>query len=391
MWNNPPFQVVLDKGNARSIRAFAASGHLLTQGTTDFSSFKAHKIASPHSPILFLTSPVAMDAALITTVSVLLLSALLIRLSYPCLLPKPRPNIPHNPIVSILGDIPAIIQYEKDGKGSLIDFLTHCTKIHGPISQFLLGWHPIVIVTDRTEAERITLGGRAVDIPEITKLAFATALPKSQMSLPANDTWKKHRRLAGPSMSRRYLGRMSNRIAFGANELVGLWQAKYALVGDSAFDVGLDFNLATMDTIVDIALGDSIGGIKTAHSALPSSYSQSTNVAHLPHPEPPSLYTAEMVVGEQIVRAAKSQFPRLTAWLFTYTSPTWWRHYNFLGSFFTGAITRAREREAEIGRSGQGLSTNADCVLDMIVQRETHEGVETLGDRDILDELITYV
>jgi len=47
-------------------------------------------------------------------------------------------------------------------------------------------------------------------------------------------------------MSKRYLARMSNRIASSANEIVGLWQAKYALVGNSAFDVGLDFNLATM-------------------------------------------------------------------------------------------------------------------------------------------------
>ncbi|KAG8714346.1 hypothetical protein FRC11_008830 [Ceratobasidium sp. 423] len=220
---------------------------------------------------------------------------------------------------------------------------------------------------------------------------IATALPKSQLSLPANETWKKHRRLAGPSMSRRYLERMCGRIAFGANELVGLWRTKYALVGSAAFDAALDFHLATMDSIVGIAMGDSIGCIKSAYSSLPSSYSQSGNIAHLPYPEPPPLYTAGKVVAKEFERALQSPFPGLTTWLFTYTSPTWWGYYNLMTSFFTNAITRARKREAELGGSGQGLSTNADCVLDMIVQRETHEGVETLGDRDILDELATYV
>ncbi|KAG8690701.1 hypothetical protein FRC11_009679 [Ceratobasidium sp. 423] len=113
-----------------------------------------------------------MDIALVTTVSVLFISALLIRLSYSWLLPRPMLNIPHNPIVSILGDIPAITQYEKDGKGSFIDFLTHSAKIHGPISQILFGWHIAVIVTDRAEAERITLKGKVVDTPEIMRSTY---------------------------------------------------------------------------------------------------------------------------------------------------------------------------------------------------------------------------
>jgi cytochrome P450 len=61
-----------------------------------------------------------------------------------------------------------------------------------------------------------------------------------------DETWKRHRRLSGPSMSQRYLEQMLGRIASGANELVGLWKAKHALVGCSAFDPVLDFQFATM-------------------------------------------------------------------------------------------------------------------------------------------------
>ncbi|CAE6436614.1 unnamed protein product [Rhizoctonia solani] len=90
-------------------------------------------------------------------------------------------------------------------------------------------------------------------------------------------------------------------------------------------------------------------------------------------------------------RAFQSPFPVLTTWLFIYTSPLWRKHYNFIVTFFAAAIAQAREQEAELSRTGQGLSTNADCVLDMVVQREGREGDEEFGEEGILDELITYV
>ncbi|CAE6352496.1 unnamed protein product [Rhizoctonia solani] len=377
-----------------------------------------------------------MDVLLTNTVAVVLVFVLITHLSYSWLLPKPIPGIPHNPVTSVLGDLPAFSHDKKNGNKLLSNFVADMIKIHGSISQILFGWHRIVIVADRNEAERITLGGKMADTTELFRSIIATALPKSQLSLPADDIWKKHRRLAGPSMSRHYLERMSGRIAFGANELVRFWNAKYALVGGTAFEADMDFHMATMVryslrwyfkclphaypkpeipilpgrialvsecyslhlvsclTIwcqVNIALGESIGCIESAYSALPSTYSRSTSIAHLPHSEPPPLFTAGKVIAKAIEKALQSPFPRLSTWIFTYTSPTWWKNYNFMVSFFTSAILRAREREVELGRTDQGLSTNADCVLDMILQREKREGAESLGDQDILDELITYV
>ncbi|EUC66959.1 cytochrome P450 family protein [Rhizoctonia solani AG-3 Rhs1AP] len=332
-----------------------------------------------------------MDVLLTNTVAVVLVFVLITHLSYSWLLPKPIPGIPHNPVTSVLGDLPAFSHDKKNGNKLLSNFVADMIKIHGSISQILFGWHRIVIVADRNEAERITLGGKMADTTELFRSIIATALPKSQLSLPADDIWKKHRRLAGPSMSRHYLERMSGRIAFGANELVRFWNAKYALVGGTAFEADMDFHMATMDSIVNIALGESIGCIESAYSALPSTYSRSTSIAHLPHSEPPPLFTAGKVIAKAIEKALQSPFPRLSTWIFTYTSPTWWKNYNFMVSFFTSAILRAREREVELGRTDQGLSTNADCVLDMILQREKREGAESLGDQDILDELITYV
>ncbi|CAE6530843.1 unnamed protein product [Rhizoctonia solani] len=329
-----------------------------------------------------------MDGSLSTAIAVVVGSALLLRLSYSCLLPKPVPSIPHNPVTSLLGDIPAISQAVKDGNGLFSDFVARTVRVHGPVCQILLGWHRMVIVNDRTETERLVGGGKITDTSKRLRSIFATALPNSQISLPANETWKKHRRLSGPSMSKRYLGRMSSRTGSGANRLVELWKAKYALVGCAAFDAELDFQLATMHR-VNVTLGCSIGCIKSARDALPLNFLLSTGVAHLPHSDPPPLYKAGKVMIKEIERALQSPFPVLTTWLFTYTSPTWRKYYRFMRSFFTTAITQARERELD--QIGEGLSTDADCVLDMILQRERREGEESFGKDNILDELITYV
>ncbi|CAE6448817.1 unnamed protein product [Rhizoctonia solani] len=203
-----------------------------------------------------------MDATLTNTATIVIISTLLARLSYLWLLPKPIPQIPHNPVTSIWGDLPAFAHDEKNGYKLFSSIVEDMVRLHGPISQILLAKHCIVILADREESERIALGGKITDTSERFRATVATVLPNSQLSLPANETWKKHRRLAGPnetwkkhrrlagpSMSKRYLERMSGRIAFCASELVRLWKAKCALVGSDAFDADLDLHLATMDSI----------------------------------------------------------------------------------------------------------------------------------------------
>lgn len=71
-----------------------------------------------------------------------------------------------------------------------------------------------------------------------------------------DETWKRHRRLTGPSMSKRYLERMSLRVAAGACDLVKLWAAKLDLVGERAFDADLDLQLATMVSLAGSGVSD---------------------------------------------------------------------------------------------------------------------------------------
>jgi hypothetical protein len=63
------------------------------------------------------------------------LLAVLARLAYLWLLPKPLPNVPHNPITNIWGDIPDITYYMKGGKRTFGDYVADVVKKHGPLSQ----------------------------------------------------------------------------------------------------------------------------------------------------------------------------------------------------------------------------------------------------------------
>ena len=51
-------------------------------------------------------------------------------------------------------------------------------------------------------------------------------------------------------MSKRYLERMSVRVADGANNLARLWGAKLGLAGARAFNADLDLQLATMVSLI---------------------------------------------------------------------------------------------------------------------------------------------
>jgi hypothetical protein len=76
-----------------------------------------------------------MDTIYMTIPALIVGSALLTRLAYPWILPKPIPGIPHNPVVSVLGDIPAIRQAGKEGSGLFSDFVANTVGVHGPVSQ----------------------------------------------------------------------------------------------------------------------------------------------------------------------------------------------------------------------------------------------------------------
>ncbi|KAG8681477.1 hypothetical protein FRC08_015623 [Ceratobasidium sp. 394] len=84
-------------------------------------------------------------------------------LVYWWLRPKPLSDIPHNPVNSILGDIPELKRFIEGGNKKPLDYFAHLAEKHGPITQVCLGKKIVVLLTDREEAERILVRGKNVD------------------------------------------------------------------------------------------------------------------------------------------------------------------------------------------------------------------------------------
>ncbi|KAF8599423.1 cytochrome P450 [Ceratobasidium sp. AG-I] len=320
-----------------------------------------------------------------TVAAVSIIAVPLLQLSYTSLLPKPIPGVPHNPITSIWGDAPQITRVTKEKTFS--EHVVDEVNKHGPIFQMFLGGQTLVVLSDQLEVERILAHGKNTDQSTRTKQMFATVIPMGQISLATNEMWKTHRRLTGPSMSKRYLERMSARIADGANSLARLWSAKLDLAGSSAFDADLDLQLATMDIIVNIMTSASSGGINAAYSSLPSDLSSSAAIVQFPHPPDPPLHASVRAMMESIEHVSTAVFPSLTTRL-ERISPTWRKHYAYISTFFDNKLVEASGTNQD---DNTGLATDADCVVDMAMQREDREGMAKMGREELVDELMTYI
>ncbi|KAF8597484.1 cytochrome P450 [Ceratobasidium sp. AG-I] len=324
------------------------------------------------------------NSQLSTVAAVVITAVPLSRLIYTSLLPKPIPGIPHNPITSILGDVPQITRVTKEK--TFGEHLADEINKHGRIFQMFLGRQKMLVLSDHVEVERILVHGKNTEQSTRTIQAFAAVVPMGQIALPTNEAWKRHRRLTGPSMSKRYLERMSTRIITGASNLTRLWGAKLDLAGAGAFDADLDLQLATMDIIVNIMTGASGGSIDAAYNSLPSSLPPFATIAPISKSPSPPLHASIRVMMASIEHASESMSPSWAARL-AWISPTWRRHYAYLSTFFNAKITEAKEK----GEEETGLATDADCVVDMAVQREEREGMGSMGKEEFVDELMSYV
>ncbi|KAF8598830.1 cytochrome P450 [Ceratobasidium sp. AG-I] len=324
----------------------------------------------------------------------------LLRLFYRSLLPKPIPGVPHDPVVSIRGDLPRIMMVtaEKTFGEYLADQITKL----GPIFQIFLVWDKIVVVSDHAEVERLLVYGKNMEQSSRAIQTFAyvyghlvcglTVWWLQQLFQMDSSHFLPHRRLMGPSMSKRYLERMSGRITAGANNLARLWGAKMDLTesGGRVFDADLDLQLANMDIIgdhiVDIMTNTSGGSIDAAYNFLPLSLPSSTTIPRITTPPSPHLHASIRAMMASMEYVSKAVFPPLATRL-EWISPTWRKHYTYLNTFFDAKIAEAKEKKGE----DTGLATDTDCVVDMAIQREGREGLKMIGRGELVDELITYI
>ncbi|KAG9073972.1 hypothetical protein FS749_014525, partial [Ceratobasidium sp. UAMH 11750] len=83
-------------------------------------------------------------------------------------------------------------------------------------------------------------------------------------------------------------------------------------------------------------------------------------------------------------------FPKLTMPICLLFSPSWRKACASVRSYLRDALNSARKHE-DLVANQESLITDADCVVDMIVQQERREGVDSFDTDEVLDELCVFI
>jgi hypothetical protein len=250
--------------------------------------------------------------------------------------------------------------------------------------------------------------------------------PAKTKIMVADDTWKRHHRIVGPSMHQRYLSRMVAHVSAVANTLVDLWDTRRIIVEGGSFKADTDLRLATMvstrrhsrgafetdmmdfyhrmlsvcvagrlpcfpinltnhDPKASVALGSPLGCLRGILDSITKGPSAKVEIDGTKSQEINPIYRTMRTLMDHLSRGPKMPFSSITFPLYLRLSPAWRKAHAALRAFIGKAIDVARKREDLVG-----LKTDADCVLDMFVQQERHEESEALQGGEWFDELTLF-
>ncbi|KAG8877475.1 hypothetical protein FRC20_011144 [Serendipita sp. 405] len=302
--------------------------------------------------------------------------------------PKSIGNIPHNHLVWLVGDFPAILESVKDGRG-IAHWLSGQALIHGPIMSIHMGpSFPKVVVSDpATVQEILSKRGEEFGFSDTQKIVFGGAMPYGMLSLPGNEMWHSHRRALNPCVNTHYLKICSPRVNEVCRQLIELWEAKERVLPlGSCFDFSEDLQLFTMDNIASFCFGEAFGGVHKACDAITTAvnldnYDVDTGVYTFTRPDVP-LHDAVRVLFDVMGEAALSPLPKLTYWIRKHQRD--WKHAHEL--FFSYLEPKIKQARAEY--SNQQESDHL-TVLDIVFSREGHLGI--FPEEELKDEMLTFM
>ncbi|KAH7339908.1 cytochrome P450 [Rhizoctonia solani] len=300
--------------------------------------------------------------------------------------PKPLANFPHNPITSVLGDLPEILRLVRSGK-TLSEYYELLAERHGPVIQMFVGRHMSLVVADRAEAERLMIKFKNVDFPPTVFRMFEPLIPLSIMGLPGQDTWKHHRRVMGPSMSRRFLTRMEPNVFKVANQLVKLWEQKYQIASNRAFAADLDLGLASMNSLAIIGVGAPLDPLERISPSASAENAEKSDIIEIPTESSTPMFDGIRNLMTKVGAVFLLPFPSITFPFYLWLSSSWRRDLHMLRSFLTDKITEAKKREVSHGT----LATDAESVLDMLLQPDPRDGTPQFDSKELLDELAAFL
>lgn len=164
------------------------------------------------------------------------------------LTPKPIGDIPHNDLIPLVGDFPAILDYVKRGLG-VGTWLSEQAFRHGPILSIHMGpFFSKVVIMDPEEVHDILFHRLdEFSFSDTQKAVFGGAMPTGMLSLPGNAMWTTHRKRLAPCMNTQYLKLCATRVNEISSQLGELWELRAEKIPDGmCFDMSDDLQLCTM-------------------------------------------------------------------------------------------------------------------------------------------------
>ncbi|KAJ7853816.1 cytochrome P450 [Mycena olivaceomarginata] len=318
--------------------------------------------------------------------------------------PKPLPSIPHNRLTWFLGDIPLLTRMLKERGANTYAFEETAMR-HGPVSQVVVGpgagwanrWlgfgQAIVVLSDSQEIQDVLVNrAHEFDRSKSISFLFSGTIPEGMVVLPTNDKLKHHKRYLQMTMTAPYLARMTPGLVELMQELVDLWTvAAKRLPGspDVAIDAMDDIRLASIDVIAAIAFGGSFKSVKTSLDFLEATPAAGPSA----RPEVPKLATDLQDLLDVITEGIMFPAPSLLPFLTRNFSKKWSRAIDSIHGNMRTRLNATRTEYTEAAEDGGKALSEADNVLDMILEREREDmgkGVQALTESEILDELTLF-
>jgi cytochrome P450 len=103
--------------------------------------------------------------------------------------------------------------------------------------------------------------------------------------------------------------------------------------------------------------------------------------------DPGPIYHAIRSLKTHVTRG--TTLPSVIFPIYLWFSPEWRRDQSLIRSFLMDKISAARKHEDNLEKSDE-LITDADCVLNMLIQQELREGSQALSTEELLDELMGF-
>lgn len=170
--------------------------------------------------------------------------------------PKPLKGIPYNKDgLGLFGDVPALANHIKKTGGELWSFMAAQNLKHqAPLVQiFMSPTHsrPSLLLSDAREAQDILLRRTdEFDRADLAKDFIRGIIPRGQITLSTDATWKAHRALTKDLMTPAFLTSVSGPAVYErAIDLLELWQRKMKLAQGKPYEAAPDIHFCALDAI----------------------------------------------------------------------------------------------------------------------------------------------